>query len=93
MKDLTQLNGANVEAGIEVIDGVATTLSGEAIPFMQLLYIRTALQIQARGMRLSRNVPMGTTMARKALGLRGNRERLLEQVNAIIARIQSERGE
>ena len=93
MEDLTQLKGADVEAGIEVIEGAGTSITGAGIPFMQLLYIRTALQIQARGMRLSRNVPMGTTMARKALGLRGNRESLLEQVNSIIARIQSERGE
>ena len=93
MTDLTQLKGAEVDAGIEVIEGAGTSITGAGIPFMQLLYIRMALQIQASGMRLSRSVPMGTTLARKRLGLKGNRESLLAQVEAIIARIQSERGE
>ena len=49
-----------------------------------LLSIRSALSFQRGGMRWSRNTPMGTTLARKMLGLRGNHKSLYEQVDALI---------
>jgi len=84
-KDLT---GEGVSKGIT--DG-GTSLSGDGISFMQLVMIRQALDLQGKGIGLSRHLPAGTTMARKWLGLKGNREKLLAQVNEIIARIQAER--
>ena len=66
-------------------------MSGDGISFMQLVMIRQALDLQGKGIGLSRHLPAGTTMARKWLGLKGNREKLLAQVNEIIARIQAER--
>jgi hypothetical protein len=52
---------------------------------MALYSIRMALSIQEHGARISKGYPMGTTMARKMLGIKGDREKLLEQVDAIIA--------
>jgi len=49
-----------------------------------LLSIRAALGLQRSGIRWSRNTPMGTTLARKMLGLKGKRESLYKQVDDII---------
>ena len=49
-----------------------------------VMYIRAALSFQRLGMKWSRNTPMGTTMARKVLGLKGRRESLYKQVDDII---------
>ena len=88
---LKNLTGKGVNEGVEHSKG-GTTLTGDGISFMQLLSIRMALSLQEHGMRLSRSVPMGTTLARQRLGLKGNRESLLRQVNEIVERIQAERG-
>jgi len=88
LKDLT---GSEVNEGIEVKDH-GTMITGEGIPFFQLLMIQQALKAQCRGFRLTNKAPQGTTLARKRLGLRGNKESLLEQVTEIIDRIQAERA-
>jgi hypothetical protein len=87
LKDLT---GSEVNEGIEHDVG-GTMMTGKGIDFFQLLTIRQALQAQCRGMRLSSKIPQGTTLARRHLGLKGNKESLLEQVTEIIERIQLER--
>ena len=89
LKDLT---GSEVNEGIEEDVG-GTMLTGAGIPFFQLLMIQQALKAQCRGFRLTNKAPQGTTLARKRLGLRGNKESLLEQVTEIIDRIQTERAE
>ena len=90
MKDLKSLTGKEVNEGVE--DGVGgTMLSGAGIDFYRLLMIRQALSAQCNGFRLSNKVPQGTTLARRFLGLKGNKESLLAQVNEIIERIQQER--
>ena len=91
MADLKNLTGKEVNEGIDASsDGVCMT--GAGIDFYRLLTIRQALQVQGMGMRLSSKLPQGTTLARKHLGLKGNRESLLRQVNEIIDRIQAERA-
>ena len=88
--ELAQLDGRKVSKGIQCHDNGGASLEGAGIDFMRLLMIRQALDLQGKGIRLSRHVPAGTTLARR-LGLKGNREKLLAQVDEIIARIQAER--
>ena len=91
MSDLKSLTGKEVNEGVE--DGVGgTSLTGAGIDFYRLLMIQQALKAQCRGFRLSNKVPQGTTLARRHLGLKGNKESLLEQVTSIINRIQLERS-
>lgn len=91
MGDLKNLTGKEVNEGVEEDVG-GTMLTGAGIDFFQLLTIRSALQAQCRGFRLSNKIPQGTTLARRHLGLKGNKESLLEQVTEIIDRIQTERS-
>ena len=92
MEDLKSLTGKEVNEGVE--DGVGgTMLSGAGIDFYRLLMIRQALSAQCNGFRLSNKVPQGTTLARRFLGLKGNKESLLAQVDEIIDRIQQERAQ
>ena len=92
MSDLKNLTGKEVNEGVDGHSG-GTMLTGAGIQFYQLLTIRQALQAQMRGFRLSNKIPQGTTLARRHLGLRGNKESLLEQVNESIDRIQAERAD
>lgn len=64
------------------IDVTGDSLTGEEM--YTLVYIRGALGMQKHGMKWSRHVPMGTTMARKVLGLKGKRESLYKQLDDII---------
>ena len=91
MGSLKNLNGKDVEAGIDSSEVGGTMITGAGIDFYKLLTIQQALRAQMRGMRLSNKIPAGTTLARKHLGLKGNKESLLKQVTEIIERIQSER--
>ena len=90
MNDLSNIDGAKVYEGIEVTDSGCISLTGEGIAFMRLLSLRQALQLHP--VKFSRHLPAATTMARKMLGIKGNRDKLLSQVEAIIARVQEERG-
>ena len=90
MSNLKNLTGEGVNKGMDYRNG-GTMMTGDGIDFFRLLTIRQALQLQVRGLRLSSKLPQGTTLARKHLGLKGNKESLLRQVNAIIERIQEER--
>jgi len=90
--NLKNLNGADVAKGIEISEHGAISMTGEGINFLRLVYLKQALVIQGHGMKLSRHLPAGTTMARRMLGIKGNRESLLRQVAAIIERVQLERA-
>ena len=61
------------------------------MPYVQLVLIKQALKLPAN-MKFSRHTPAGTTMARKWLGLKGNKASLLKQVEAIINLIDVERA-
>jgi hypothetical protein len=90
MSKLNDLTGKEVNEGIDTDSG-GTSLTNAGIDFFRLLTIRQALQSQMRGFRLSGKIPQGTTLARRHLGFRGNKESLLRQVNELIDRIQAER--
>jgi hypothetical protein len=91
MANLKNLTGKQVNEGVDS-KGVGTMMTGAGIDFFKLLTIRQALQAQCHGLRLSSKIPQGTTLARRLLGLKGNKESLLDQVNQIIDRIQAERA-
>lgn len=91
-KKMTELTGAEVNKGIEASGCGGTMITGAGIDFYKLLTIRQALQLQMVGMKLSSRLPAGTTLARRHLGLKGNKESLLRQVQELIDRIQAERA-
>lgn len=91
-KKMTELTGAEVNKGIEASECGGTMITGAGIDFYKLLTIRQALQLQMVGMRMSSRLPQGTTLARRHLGLKGNKESLLRQVQELIDRIQAERA-
>ena len=91
-KKMTELTGAEVNKGIEASGSGGTMITGAGIDFYKLLTIRQALQLQMIGMRMSSRLPQGTTLARRHLGLKGNKESLLRQVQELIDRIQAERA-
>lgn len=91
-KKMTELTGAEVNKGIEASGSGGTMITGAGIEFYKLLTIRQALQLQMVGMRMSSRLPQGTTLARRHLGLKGNKESLLRQVQELIDRIQAERA-
>ena len=92
---LLEIDGKKVEAAITYRgDGYPTGISSfgkEALPFVQIVLIRQALQMPT-GMKFSRHTPAGTTMARKWLGLKGNKASLIKQLDAIIELIDKERA-
>tara|TARA_Y100000310_G_scaffold182257_1_gene182341 strand:- start:1914 stop:2273 length:360 start_codon:yes stop_codon:yes gene_type:complete len=92
MSNLKNLTGKEVNEGVEDSTG-DIHMTGAGIDFYRLLMIKQALSAQCCGFRLTNKAPQGTTLARRHLGLKGNKESLLKQVEQIIARIQAERAE
>jgi len=59
-------------------------ITGEDIPLFRLLVMRSGLQLEIKGMRLSR----GRTcyaLAKSEFGFRGNREKVLTQLENLIS--------
>ena len=88
---MIEVKPTEMAEGIEVHNGGGAMFTGAGIDFYRLLLIRQALQAQMRGFRLSRKVPQGTTLARRELGLKGNKESLLRQVDELVDQVQQER--
>lgn len=91
MSKLKNLTGEGVNEGMDHIEGGGVGMTGDGIDFYRLLTIRQGLRLQKKGIRLSSRLPAATTLARKHLGIKGNIDKLLAQVEAIIERIQEER--
>jgi hypothetical protein len=91
MTALSKTKGSEVREGV-TSSASGVSLTGAGIDFYRILMIRQALQAQIAGYRISSKVPQGTTLARRMLGFKGNKESLLQQVEDLIARIKSERG-
>ncbi|HIA02601.1 MAG TPA: hypothetical protein EYN66_11935 [Myxococcales bacterium] len=80
--------GKDVKQGISGSPG-GTMLTGAGIDFYRLLTMRMGLQLPP--MKLTRG-PAMTTIVRRELGLKGNKDELLAQVEAIIHQINVEAG-
>lgn len=68
---------------IEVTNTGATVVTGKHIQLYRLIAMKQALILEARGLRMTRG-GAASTMVRQQLGLRGNREKLIAQVQALI---------
>ncbi len=89
---LLELNGAEVYRDTILNPGGSYDATGSGIDFMRLLALQQGLDLQTKGIKLHRNLPAASTMARDMLGIKGRTPALLEQVTAIIDRIQRERS-
>jgi hypothetical protein len=91
---LLNIDGKQVEAAItydsDRYPAGVSSFGKAAMPYIQLILIKQALELPT-GMKWSRHTPAGTTMARKWLGLKGNKASLLKQVEAIIELIDTQR--
>ena len=93
---LLNIDGKKVEAAITYEDDTrfpagVRCFGKEAMPYIQLVLIKQALELPSN-MKFSRHTPAGTTMARKWLGLKGNKASLLKQVEALIKAVDVERA-
>jgi hypothetical protein len=61
-----------------------TTLTGEAIDFYRLAMIRSGLKLEINGIRLTRGVSC-YALAKKELGFKGNKAKVLAQLEDYIA--------
>jgi len=68
---------------IEVTESGATVITGEHIGLYQLVVLKRGLVAEGRGLKMSRGASM-MTIAKKNYGLKGNREKLIAQVQALI---------
>jgi len=85
-------HGKEVNQGIEHHGG-GTTMTGAGIDFYRLLSLRMALRLQEKGLKVLRRGPAASTIARRELGLKGKVGSLADQVDAMIQKIQQERGD
>ena len=92
---LLDIDGKKVEAAITYdknrFPAGISSFGKNAMPYVQLILIRQALKLP-KGMKFSRHTPAGTTMARKWLGLKGNKASLIKQLDAIIELIDKKRA-
>lgn len=85
---MKKITGKSVDEGIEEMPSGGVCMTGDGIEFYRLLTLRQALKVHP--LKLTRG-PAATTLARRMLGIKGNRDSLLHQVENLIAQIQAER--
>lgn len=73
--------------GFEALPGGGTLITGEATQLFALLTMRQGLKLEALGMKLTRG-PKVTTILRKRYGFKGNREKLAQQLDRLIAQYE-----
>jgi len=67
-------------------DGVAIT--GKGIPLYRLMVMRSGVRLEAKGLRMSRQSM--TAMAKRELGVKGNRDKVLAALDAAIEELGAE---
>ena len=68
---------------IEAHDGGPLIITGEHIPLYRLMVMRQGLEMEIKGMRISRGQTC-YARAKAELGFRGNKAKVLEQLRAHI---------
>jgi hypothetical protein len=77
--------------GIEVSDNGMIAISGEkAISYYRLCVLRGAVKLEATGMR--RTGPSATSIAKRELGVKGNRTKVLAALQAAIEEMAREQN-
>lgn len=70
-------------------DGVATSFVGpESVNLFRLMTMIRGLRVELRGMRLTRGVSC-YAMAKKEFGLKGNKEKVLAQLEAVLENMKA----
>lgn len=70
-------------------DGVATSFVGpESVNLFRVMTMVRGLRAELRGMRLSRGISC-YAMAKKEFGLRGNKEKVLAQLEAVLENMKA----
>lgn len=75
---------------IETFEGGGMVITGEHMELYRLLALKGALKLEARGLKLSRRTS-ASTVAKKQYGLKGNRDKLIAQVEQLIANFKAEK--
>ena len=68
---------------IEVTGTGATVITGEHIKLFSLISLKQAIVLEGKGMKLSRGLS-AMAIAKKRYGLKGGREKIIAQVQAMI---------
>lgn len=71
--------------------GNAVMMTGNGIEVFRLAQLLSGLRLEQRmpGMRMSSKVPKATTIARKQYGLKGNADKLIKQVEELLAKAKA----
>ena len=70
----------------------STSITGDDIQIYRLLTIRQGLKLEIHGMRMTRGGSTCYAIARREFGFKGNRVKVLAQLNNYIDAIKEERG-
>lgn len=68
---------------IEVTESGATVVTGEHIKLFSLMALQRAVLLEGKGLKLSRGFS-ATEIAKKRYGLKGNREKIVVQLQGLI---------
>lgn len=68
---------------IEVTQSGATIVTGEHIRLYSLISLKQAIVLEGKGMRLSRGIS-AMALAKKRYGLKGGRDKIIAQMQALI---------
>jgi hypothetical protein len=68
---------------VEVTNG-ATIITGEHVQLYALLALKSALNLEIKGLRMSRGISAYAT-AKTRYGFKGNKQKVLAQLEALIA--------
>ena len=76
---------------VEIITGGGVVVTGEQdIAFVQLLALRGALKLELLGLRRRGRSAYG--IVKQRFGFRGSKQRVLEQLNALVEQVAAERA-
>ena len=70
-------------------NGEAVVMTGNGIEVYRLALLLSGLDLQAKGIRMSRHLPQATTIAREQYGLKGTMPKLRAQVEALLAKAKA----
>ena len=68
---------------IKVTESGSTVITGEHIGLYRLMALKHGLAAEAKGLKITRGVSL-MTLAKRHYGLKGNREKIIAQVQAMI---------
>jgi hypothetical protein len=64
--------------------GVRSYEGRESVEVFRLRALLSGLRLQKKGLRMSSRLPQATTICRRQYGLKGNIDKMIEQVEALV---------